>query len=191
MSTAAAASAATWRPAPSGLSVLFLDIDGVLLPFGGSAKPRPAQTSPGGASKFHPEAMAALERIITQTSATIVLSSTWRCGGGDVEVLDEFHAWRDGKSVLGAIERFEYTTSLTEHTHRAWEIASWLLSPAAPPVRAWVALDDEPLLDDGISPHLARFAALFANRVVQTESSIGLAREGADAAIAILLSAER
>ena len=185
MSATATETATGWRPSPSGLSVLFLDIDGVLLPFGGAAKPRSPQSSPG---RFSPDAMAALERIMKLTGATIVLSSTWRCGGGDAEVLDEFHAWREGTSVLGAIDHFEYTTSLTEHTHRAWEIASWLLSPTAPPVRAWVALDDEPLLDDGTSAHLACFAALFANHVVQTESSVGLSAAGADAAIAILLA---
>jgi len=53
--------------------VVFLDVDGVLLPFGDGAAAGPAD---GG---FPDAPLAALSAILEASGATVVLSSTWRC----------------------------------------------------------------------------------------------------------------
>tara|TARA_B110000208_G_scaffold161145_1_gene196665 strand:+ start:83 stop:592 length:510 start_codon:yes stop_codon:yes gene_type:complete len=163
---------------------IFLDIDGVLLPFGAAEGGR---ASTAEKRTFRPEALNALATILREIDgATLVLSSTWRCGGGAEEVLRQFQAWGGG-GALGAMSHFEHTTSLTMHSHRAWEIAAWLKDPTSPAVSAWIALDDEPLLDDGVEGSaLARYGALFAGHVVQTESSTGLTADDAAQAIRLL-----
>jgi len=54
--------------------VVFLDIDGVLAPFGGDDPPKPDVDF----APFAPAALARLAEIVHATGAAIVLSSSWR-----------------------------------------------------------------------------------------------------------------
>ena len=75
-----------------------------------------------------------------------------------------------------------YTTSLTNHSVRQWEIVEWLrVHKAAQGVGAWVVLDDDMSCStDG------KFRGYCGGRVVQTESTVGLTHGDAEAALAIL-----
>ena len=141
------------RRAP--MQAVFLDIDGVLLPFGGGS---------GGHKdgSFSPTALGALATILEACPrAELVLSSTWRCAGGQPAVISEFQAYAAAHDspTLAAIKEFTHTTSLTQHDHRQWEVASWLSAAAARglQVDSWVALDDEELVaPEGPDDHNGR-----------------------------------
>ena len=153
------------------MRVLFLDIDGVLLPFGDGGPP--TESFPGSC-------LAAFAFIIEQTRARIVLSSTWRCvPSAKASILRQFN--EHGGALAGT--EFADTTSLSNHSERQWEIAEWLDSAAGRGVQQWVALDDEELLD---GPALAARRSRFVGHVVKTESHVGLTHELAQAAVSLI-----
>lgn len=159
--------------------VVFLDVDGVLLPFGDGAPPPLA----GGAFPSVP--LEALSHVLEATGARLVLSSTWRCLPAAVdEILANFrrHAGERG-GPLGGVVAFSGTTSLVNHSERQWEIAEWLASDAGAAVRHWVALDDEEMLEG--APFAAR-RAQFEGHVVKTASHVGLTMPLAEAAVELL-----
>ena len=190
------------------MRAVFLDVDGVLLPFGEGPAPGTqtecAQDASKGAiggevAKIPHASLAALARILRETGAQVVLSSTWRCAGGAealVEAFREFarlqHEALAGPTCpLGAIAEtgFVHTTDPGMHSHRQWEIAAWLESAASSGivVQSWCALDDEELVSvdpaEGGGDFNARFQALFQGRHVKTPSHIGLTDAHATAAI--------
>ena len=102
--------------------VLFLDIDGVLLPFGGTSDTEGRFERKG--YEFSGQCMHALAVVLDAVPDTIVcLSSTWRCGGGQEAIINQFRSFG---GTLAKIDCFLHTTSLTQHDHRQWEIAVWL-----------------------------------------------------------------
>ena len=104
--------------------VVFLDVDGVLLPFGDGAAAGPAD---GG---FPDAPLAALSAILEATGATIVLSSTWRCAPEAIAELTSaffFYACTHG-GPLGNIASFAHLTNPAAHSTRQAEIAEWLAS---------------------------------------------------------------
>ena len=130
-----------------GVLAVFLDIDGVLLLFGGPDKD--GGEEPDGT--FCPRALAALNSILVACPrAELVLSSTWRCAGGQPAVIAEFQRWAaaaaatagqerepqkqqqrggaaaGGRFPLGKVASFEHITDPAQHDFRQWEIASWL-----------------------------------------------------------------
>ena len=163
---------------------MFLDIDGVMLPFGDGAPPpveRPAL--------FPDRCLEALEYLMARAprATRLVLSSTWRAHPDYVrEVVDEFRRFARDRagSALGQIDRLA-TTSVECFDVRQREIHSYLrdLRTHHPAVRAWVAIDDEPLLEgQECAPH----RAAFEGHVVQVEPSRGLTMELAQRAVALL-----
>ena len=111
--------------------VVFLDIDGVLLPFGDGAPPTEAD-------RFPDEGLAALSHLIAATGARIVLSSTWRAStDAQNAILANFARYAaEHGGPLGAIEAFRETTSLTFFSARQREIHQWLQGEASRRVRA-------------------------------------------------------
>jgi hypothetical protein len=157
------------------VSLVFLDIDGVLLPFGGQD------------FKFPQRCLDALAKIIQATKAVIVLSSTWRSVPEmQTDIIQQFLAHG---SVLGNLQAlgieggtFALATCLVRHSERQWEIADFLRSSSVP-IRSWVCLDDEELL---LYQQNAKYRPAFEGHVVKTDSRAGLTDEDADQAIAIL-----
>mmetsp|Transcript_9939 Transcript_9939/g.24253 ORF Transcript_9939/g.24253 Transcript_9939/m.24253 type:complete len:208 (-) Transcript_9939:11-634(-) len=168
------------------MKFVFLDVDGVLLPFGEGVKHT--------AGKFTPHSLDALEGILAHSKATVVLSSTWRCAGGDAAILEQF-AEREEGSILyefGRKGEFEHMTDPEVHTFRQHEIGEWLLAAQGRglEVGGWVALDDEELVSleegEGGGDWNKRFEAAFEGRVVKTASSVGLVAEHVEQAVEAL-----
>ncbi|KAL3935614.1 MAG: hypothetical protein SGBAC_008896 [Bacillariaceae sp.] len=145
----------------SSLKVIFLDIDGVLLPF--------PQKEPPEDTLFPTNTMKALDHLLKATQAQLVLSSTWRAQDQFVQdILDDFE-----KHGLGVTE-FHGMTDKHYHSERQWEIHRWLSQHDDIQKVCWLALDDEELLEGEENEKLA---SVFQGHVIKTVSSIGLTKE--------------
>jgi len=149
------------------LKVIFLDIDGVLLPF--------PQKEPPKDTLFPTNTMKALDRLLKATQAQLVLSSTWRAQDQFVkDILDDFE-----KHGLG-VTAFHGMTDKHYHAERQWEIHRWLSQhddDGSSRKMYWLALDDEELIQ---GEENAKLASLFQGHVIKTISSIGLTEEDVD-----------
>ena len=164
--------------------LIFLDIDGVLAPFGGRAPPGPP---PQRAAKLDADAAFApfdercverLAAIVAATDATIVLSSSWRARADAVAVIERrFRAFGPPLSETVPLP----TTDINYHSVRQWEIARYLEKR---PARRWVALDDEELVR---GEECAERRALFEGRVSTIDSTVGLQDVHVDEAIRVLM----
>ena len=167
-------------------AVVFLDIDGVLLPFGPGVSAAPADP----ARQFPSRCLGALSRLLEVSGARLVLSSTWRAvPAAREQIVANFARFAAEEptrgAALGAVARFDEMTDPAYHAERQWEIHAWL--QAHPAVRRWVALDDEELLLG--APNAERRGA-FERHAVKTESHVGLTDELTEAAIALLAAQE-
>ncbi|KAG7355977.1 hypothetical protein IV203_000663 [Nitzschia inconspicua] len=147
------------------LKILFLDIDGVLLPF-------PKKVDHDNDALFPQSTVQALQHLLKETGAELVLSSTWRVRPDFVHdiivCLQEYGV---------EIQRFLDITDPNMHSERQWEIAKWLTDhQQSGSTIVWLALDDENLLDGDANQ---RFRKVFEGHVVQTKSDVGLTMEDA------------
>jgi len=186
--------------------VVFLDVDGVLLPF-------PASSSNNSKGRLFPDATLDALTLLLQAFAgppaahqqyavSIVLSSTWRVSESmQQEILDDFSAY--GKGPLASLKRFYDITDPAMHTERQHEIYDWLQRTNTPRtaandndgdsiIAAWVALDDEELIQGAAN---AQYRKTFEGHAVLCDSKIGLTAELAAEAIQLirhqLLAAEK
>mmetsp|Transcript_11085 Transcript_11085/g.16526 ORF Transcript_11085/g.16526 Transcript_11085/m.16526 type:complete len:220 (-) Transcript_11085:148-807(-) len=160
--------------------IVFLDIDGVLLPFGDGV-----QEVPSG-SLFPDRCLAALSYLLSASAASLVLSSTWRVHPQYIrDIVNDFHRYAAlHGGPLAHIAGFPRTTCPATHSTRQEEIWHWL-SSTDDPVGAWIALDDEPLTE---GPSCRRLRSHFVGHVVQTSSHEGLTMEQAKLAVTLLES---
>jgi histidinol phosphatase-like enzyme len=160
------------------LKIIFLDIDGVLLPF-------PNNDNKSGSSDddglFPPSTLRALHHLMRETTdAKLVLSSTWRVRKDYIH--DILRCLRDyGMDI----EAFYDITDPTMHSERQWEIQAWLSNKqeqlgADEPAIVWLAIDDEDL---EVGDSNAKYRDLFHGHVVKTESSVGLTMEDVEEAL--------
>ena len=172
-------------------TIVFLDIDGVLLPFGDSVS---AVEPP---ALFPDTCLGALSRLLAAplpggATPEVVLSSTWRARPAFIkDILSEFRRYGAAHhssplATLGIADRFFDTTSVNQFGPRQHEIAVWLerrraRGEAAP--AAWVCLDDEELLD---GKACASRRGQFEGHVVQTPSDVGLTPSLADKGVELL-----
>jgi HAD domain in Swiss Army Knife RNA repair proteins len=162
--------------------LIFLDVDGVLLPFGDA--PRTATTSSQTEGSIFPDScLAAFSTILSAFhNPCVVLSSTWRVRKEfRDQILDSMHAF--GRQFGGPLKdmRFYDTTDPTIHSTRQAEIDAWL--QANEYHGAWIALDDEELVD---GPENRLLRSKFLNNAVRTRSHIGLTSEDAQHAVSLL-----
>ncbi len=143
--------------------IIFLDIDGVL-----------NHCNTPDAPMFHPNNIRPFNRIIRETGAQVVISSSWRSAvhsrcmtilGFETMLLTH----RIRCKVIGV------TPKCGVHSDRGWEIAAWIESNKFK--GKYVCLDDD---DDGI---------LGRHYFVQTDPAVGLTEANADEAIKILEAA--
>ena len=164
--------------------LIFLDIDGVLAPFGGRAPPGPpapraAKLDADAAfAPFDEQCTQRLAAIVAATGAAIILSSSWRARADAVAVIERrFRAFGPPLSEKVPLP----TTDINYHSVRQWEIARYLDKN---PARRWVALDDEELVD---GEECAERRALFVDRVSTIDSTAGLQDAHVDEAIRVLM----
>jgi len=175
--------------------IVFLDIDGVLLPF-----PNHFHISEGRI--FPNETLSALSLIleafpsVSKKNSTsnqiesvascvdIVLSSTWRVQKSICdEIISDFRL-HDGGGPLTMLEDFYDITDPTMHSVRQHEIYQWLQTLTNDvTIAAWIALDDEDLLH-GLEN--ASHKSYFDGRVIHCDSSVGLTRDQAREAIRLI-----
>ena len=152
------------------LSVVFLDIDGVILPFGTDSSVRKKEKS--CSSLFPDRTLHALNEIFKHSNTTIslVLSSTWRVRQDYCQqILDAFQTYNNTfQGILPG--EFYGITNVDIHSERQWEIHEWLMEKEKL-VNAWVCLDDEELL---LEDKNALYRPIFEGHVVKTKSSVGL-----------------
>ena len=163
--------------------LIFLDIDGVLAPFGGRAPPGPptqrsAKLDADAAfAPFDERCVERLAAIVEATGAAIILSSSWRARADAVAVIERrFRAFGPPLSEKVPLP----TTDINYHSVRQWEIARYLDKN---PARRWVALDDEELVG---GEECAARRPLFEGRVSTVDSTAGLQDVHVDEAIRVL-----
>jgi HAD domain in Swiss Army Knife RNA repair proteins len=162
--------------------VIFLDVDGVLLPFGDTPTTATNSSTTEG-SLFPDSCLAAFSTILSAfVDARVVLSSTWRVRKDfRDQILDSLHTF--GKKFGGPLEtlRLFDITDPSIHSTRQAEIDSWLQVNEYR--GAWVALDDEELVY-GEENRSRR--PTFVEKVVRTRSHTGLTSEDAHQAVSLL-----
>jgi len=157
---------------------IFLDVDGVLLPF-----PRDDGED---RIKFPDKCLKALCKILEEVkNAKIVLSSTWRCDPVAIGILlSEFRRYgeKDEGKVLRHIDSIDLITNPSMHTVRQHEIVDFV-KRNLDENDAWIALDD----DDSVGSDM-KFKHITKDRYVETESNKGLTMKNAMTAVRLLRS---
>lgn len=145
--------------------LIFLDVDGVLISHRWIAV-LPKHLRGGVIRTFDPSAMARLNRLVRETCASVVVSSTWRLMGVG-PFRDTMRAQGYTGTILGR------TPVLGGSRQRGYEIAAWRIEHRAEE-RRFVILDD--------SSDMAHLR----HRLVQTNFDTGLLDEHVERAIAML-----
>lgn len=145
-------------------NIIFLDIDGVLV---NRASLRQAS---GLRASADPKCVSALNKIIAETDAKIVVSSTWRRSGVNF-VIQKLRSWGVSGDIVGLTPVLNVV-----NVERGNEIQTWIdeNTQLGKIITSFVILDDD---DDML--HLT-------NRLVQTVFEDGLTESDADRAIGIL-----
>jgi hypothetical protein len=171
--------------------VLFLDIDGVLNSdrYFDIRSPEPSAGQAIGAWDIDPVAVQRLNRVVEATGAIVVLSSDWRkTDAGRPGVTDTQNALcirgatfdiHSSTPVLTTEERIEYfgVSWSGNYTPRGFEIQRWL--DEHPEVERFAIVDD-----DADMRHLSE-------RLVQTDTKIGLSDADCGALVALLSGEKR
>ena len=151
------------------MKIIFLDVDGVL-----NCTTDWSGPNDDGPATLDPVKCDMLARIVRETDAVVVLSSTWRLIPG--RALDKLTAWLLKRNVTIHSYTKDLTSELGHCMIRGYEIARWMQNNANQfPNPRFVILDD----DDDINQNQLPF-------FVQTSMKTGLTPELADKAIAIL-----
>ena len=152
------------------MKIIFLDIDGVLN-VGGTRIDSYGQS-------FQPEFVANLAKIIKETEAEIVISSTWRMSGLDVMR----NMWRD-RNLPGNVKGI---TPRLESRIRGEEIKEWIkLTKDKVNIEKYVIFDDD---DDMLVSQFPYFIQCSNLKDEDAIHGYGLTKRLAEKAIEILNS---
>eukprot|EP00934_Nitzschia_sp_Nitz4_P009307 Nitzschia sp. Nitz4//scaffold97_size77645//25227//25757//NITZ4_005514-RA/size77645-exonerate_protein2genome-gene-0.3-mRNA-1//-1//CDS//3329560644//9297//frame0 len=158
--------------------VVFVDIDGVLLPF-----PHESQ-----GHLFPNSTLVPLKRLweyVTTRDPSVsvewVLSSTWRVKASFIRDIEQ------ALHEFGIPIVFADITDPALHSERQWEIYEWLATQSKKQTDmtiqrgfVWLALDDEELI---LEEKNEEYRDLFEGHVIQTHSTTGLSQGNVDRAI--------
>ena len=155
--------------------LLFLDFDGVINSHEFMQSNRCGEEV-GGVVGIDPEAVERVNRIIKETGAEVVVSSTWRIRRTRTQLCDILVAHGFKGIVRGMTPHIPATKSGVENGTRGLEIQAWI--DTAPnygiTVKAFVILDD-----DSDMNHLM-------DRLIKTSMASGLLDEHVERAIEML-----
>lgn len=144
---------------PEAMKVIFLDIDGVVLPFYRKG--------------FDESKMILLKEIVLNTDAKIVLSSNWRLTQGRRDaVINELEKFG---MVLYSCTGYQRDLANNKAEDRGIEIKQWLRNRA---IETFVVIDDLDILSSDPD--------FFKGKTILTNGFIGLTKEEADVATKIL-----
>jgi len=128
------------------MKVVFLDIDGVLVT--GETVSRHVMTDGIPMNPFAAGPVAQLNRVLRETGAEIVVSSSWRCDGPQWDALMTHFAGQGvDRRPIGKTPWLDYKSNggVWVATQRGDEIRTWLVEN--PDVEAFVAVDDDRDMD--------------------------------------------
>jgi hypothetical protein len=148
--------------------ILFLDIDGVL---NSEIYYKSISHSENGGSRFDPNSVVLIKKLLEEFSLQIVISSTWRYGATDRLM----HELKDSK-LIGYLYD-EWFTPVIHPAHRGTEIKLWL--DLHPEVIDYIIIDDD---DNILEEQMKRF--------VKTDLHEGMKEEHFNRVRAILSSLE-
>lgn len=156
------------------MKVIFLDFDGVLCNRESINAGYKARTAPGqDPYRAHPDCVAALNRIIEQTGAVIVVSSTWRkCKNPRATMAETLKRWNVNGTVIDVTP--ELCGAEYNYKRRGSEIQLWLDTYTRHKIESFVILDDD--ADMGNLGH----------HLVRCDMGVGLTVADADKAIVML-----
>lgn len=148
--------------------LILLDIDGVMVPAVSGRRP---EILADGFPAFSAKATKALNKIISETGAAVVLTTSHK----HIYTPEQWQQIFKLRGVIniGISSLPQYILNL----NRRQEIQEWLSSKGE--VENFVIIDDDKSLNAA--------AAELTTRLIQTSTSVGLTEEFADNAIAILL----
>jgi hypothetical protein len=143
------------------MKIIFLDVDGVL---NSHRSARDHAGKPGAYKMLDRRAIAAMNRLVDETGAHVVLSSTWRLG-------TSLPAFNEHIATQGATFRVEDKTPDYRGKSRGLEIAAWLeWHRRDSRCEAFVILDDDPDMDELAFAH------------VKTDCAVGLTEQDVERA---------
>jgi len=146
--------------------IIFLDVDGVLNRIWGENRTNLNQR------QLEPKLVKHLEKIIQDTNASIIVSSTWR-------ILGMVRLWNGLKELdFPYYDRIIARTGKRGSAQRGLEILDTVNEMG---LTHWITLEDEPL-------HMYQYIP--SSRIIKTHGDIGLTVELAEEAISTLNSEE-
>ena len=148
--------------------MILLDIDGVLVP--ANSWKQPAFMA-DGFPMFNPRSVRALQRILTETNAAVLLTTSHKAKYSAAQ-------WRDLLKLRGIEPRkVKRLTTNSLLISRKEEILQWHARKHVPD-EAFVIIDDDKMLNE--------LPLNIKKNLVLTSSSVGLTDELADEAVSIL-----
>lgn len=151
--------------------LILLDIDGVMIK---APSWKPAELLNDGFTRFSSKSTFALQKIISETNASIVLTTSHK----NTYTLTQWKKiFKDRGIDIVSIDRLDNNDS---YLSRKEEILNWLNKNKS--IQNYVILDDDKSLN-GLPFDIKK-------KLVQTDSMVGLSEEHIKSAIDILMSSE-
>ncbi len=148
--------------------LILLDVDGVMVPANSWKKP---EFHDDGFAVFSSKSASALQKIITETGATILLTTSHKAKYDIAE-------WQHIFELRGIkVKRINSLLSNSLEINRKDEILNWYQSKHKP-TESFVIIDDDKILNE--------LPSKLKNNLVLTSSNVGLTDELAEHAISIL-----
>jgi hypothetical protein len=150
--------------------LILLDIDGVMVP---ATSWRPSEILADGFANFSNRSISSLQKIISDTGATILLTTTHKSRYSNSE-WEEIFKTRGINAVINTLE------DNTDGLNRKEEILRWFNTTKTS--ENFVILDDDKSIN-GLPEYIK-------DKVVLTSATVGLVAEHAESAIEILRTQE-